>query len=98
MANFFERWILEACILAVLSHEDTYGYKIAKIKELTVSESTVYPALRNLKDNGYLSVYSQTDNTRLRKLYSITPKGQERLSVLKEKWEEYKNTVAFFLG
>ena len=97
MANFSERWILEACVLSILSRKDTYGYQISKMNELKVSEYTLYPVLRHLKDGGYLTVYSQIENARIRKIYSITPQGQEKLNCLKNDWGDYKKAVEYFL-
>ena len=42
--------ILDLCVLALVSKEDTYGYKLThEVKEtLNVSESTLYPVLRRI--------------------------------------------------
>lgn len=40
--------LLDACVLAVVMKEDTYGYKLTQeVKQIMdVSESTLYPVLR----------------------------------------------------
>ena len=47
--------LLDACVLAILAKEDTYGYRLTQqIKEtLGVSESTLYPVLRRLQKKNY---------------------------------------------
>ena len=71
-----------------------YGYEMTrKVKELTADEVTInegalYPALHKLEADGFLTVEVVPAGNRLRKYYSITPKGQtetvNRLSELKE--------------
>lgn len=43
--------LLDACVLAVLSEEDAYGYSLTqRVKSvLDISESTLYPVLRRLQ-------------------------------------------------
>ena len=47
--------LLDACVLAVVMREDTYGYKLTQeVKQIMdVSESTLYPVLRRLQKDGY---------------------------------------------
>lgn len=53
--------LLDACVLAVVMKEDTYGYKLTQeVKQIMdVSESTLYPVLRRLQKDGYLTTYDQ---------------------------------------
>ena len=46
--------LLDAVVLAVVSLEGTYGYKITQDvrKIMDVSESTLYPVLRRLQKDG----------------------------------------------
>jgi len=43
--------LLDACVLAILSRGDEYGYKLTQeVKQvMTISESTLYPVLRRLQ-------------------------------------------------
>lgn len=43
--------LLDALVLAIVKKEDTYGYEITRVlkNELDVSESTLYPVLRDCK-------------------------------------------------
>jgi len=98
MARFHDGWILEMCILALLSSQDAYGYEIIKNPKLGISESTVYPVLRRLKDQKLLTVYSEQHNTRLRKIYQITEDGRKALEERKDIWKEFQNNVNAVLG
>ena len=92
-----KRGILEVCVLAALRKKDSYGYEI--IKEVgryaQISESTLYPILRRLESAGALAVRSEEYNGRLRKYYSITPKGLERIHVFLTEWQEMVRIYRF---
>ena len=62
------------------------GMKIIKTVKLVanIKESTLYPILRKLEQNGYLHTYSQEFQGRNRKYYSITDSGKEQLIFLKK--------------
>ena len=72
---------LEVCVLAVLLDNDSYGYKIIQDLDgvLNISESTLYPILKRLENNKLVSTYSVEHNGRLRKFYSITKQGEEKI-------------------
>jgi len=85
-----KRGLLEVCVLAAIKNEDSYGYKIIKdIKPyVEISESTLYPILRRLEASEMLTVRSVEHNGRLRKYYSITNEGRNRLDVFTVEWKE----------
>lgn len=85
-----KRGLLDVCVLAAIQESESYGYQIIKdIKPyLEISESTLYPILRRLEENRMLSVRSAEHNGRLRKYYSITGLGKERLADFVEEWKE----------
>ncbi len=85
-----KRGLLDVCVLAAIQGGESYGYQIIKdIKPyLEISESTLYPILRRLEENRMLSVRSAEHNGRLRKYYSITGLGKERLADFVEEWKE----------
>ena len=70
--------LLDACVLAVVMREDTYGYKLTQeVKQIMdVSESTLYPVLRRLQQSGCLTVYDKPFQGRNRRYYAITPAGR----------------------
>ena len=87
--------LLDACVLAVVMKEDTYGYKLTQeVKQIMdVSESTLYPVLRRLQKDGYLTLYDQPYQGRNRRYYSITPGGVEQYERYVEEWAQYKAQI-----
>lgn len=92
--------LLDACVLAVLQNEDTYGYVLTQnVKSvINISESTLYPVLRRLQKDGYLVTYDQPYQGRNRRYYSITPYGREQLNYYEKEWEEYKVKIDHILS
>ena len=87
--------LIECLILSIVASSDSYGYEISQTVKLAASikESSLYPILRKLEQNGYLSTYNQEFQGRNRKYYSITEKGKEQLLYLKEDWKIYMATI-----
>ncbi len=85
-----KRGLLDVCVLAAIKDAESYGYQIIKdMKPYTeISESTLYPILRRLESAELLTVRSAEHNGRLRKYYSITDAGRERIRVFCEEWKE----------
>ena len=84
--------ILEYCILAILSREDSYAPKIiAELKqaEMIVVEGTLYPILTRQKNAGHLTYrWEESQQGPPRKYYTHTEKGREYLTPLDEAWDE----------
>ena len=95
-----KKGILEACVLAVIKREPSYGYKIVgDVSQcIAISESTLYPILRRLEAAGALSTYSKEHNGRLRKYYQITPLGEQRIADFLESWKQLKEVYDFIRG
>lgn len=94
-----KKGLLDICVLASLVEEDSYGYKlIQNTKEIVeMSESTLYPILRRLEDNKYLTSYTKEHNGRLRKYYSITDKGREHIYEFLDEWKDMKRIYDFIM-
>jgi len=80
-------------VLAVLSqlNEEQYGYSLLKLlseQGLEVDQGTLYPLLRRLESQGLLSSDWNTEGSRPRRYYVISPEGQEVLPRLKEEWNK----------
>ena len=85
-----KRGFLEACVLATLCHQESYGYQIVKdVPEiLGLTESTLYPLLKRLEGSGCIAARSAEHNGRLRKYYRTTDEGLVKLGeFLREKDE-----------
>lgn len=87
--------LLDACVLAVLNQEDTYGYVLTqRVREIVdISESTLYPVLRRLQKDGCLTTYDEPYQGRNRRYYRITELGENRLGSYKSEWTDYKGKV-----
>lgn len=89
--------ILEYCILAILSREDSYAPQIIQelqSKELIVVEGTLYPLLTRQKNQGLLTYrWEESPQGPPRKYYSLTDKGREYLQGLDEAWCEMVSQV-----
>jgi len=92
-----KRGLLEACVLAVLSIGDSYGYQIIKDVSpcIEISESTLYPILRRLESGNLVSFYSIEHNGRLRKYYKITESGRRRINDFLDEWKEVLEVYNF---
>ena len=88
-----KRGTLEFSILLMISKRSYYGYEIIselnKWQILAAKESTIYPLLRRLLKEGYLSSYWQetTEGLPPRKYYSITDTGRTYLDAMSVEWE-----------
>ncbi len=87
--------LLEACVLALLSTNDSYGYKLTQdVKALmSISESTLYPVLKRLQAAGFLETYDIPIDGRNRKYYRLTAAGKKQESLYYEEWESYKALI-----
>ncbi|GAF63364.1 transcriptional regulator [Bacillus sp. TS-2] len=87
--------LLDACVLAVLVKEDTYGYSLTQqVREvMDISESTLYPVLRRLQKKEYLTTYDQPFQGRNRRYYRITASGIEKYEELNKEWVEFKHKI-----
>ena len=70
--------LIEFLILSVVESQDSYGYEISQTVKIVadIKESTLYPILKKLEKNGYLTTYPQEFQGRKRKYYSITDSGK----------------------
>ena len=89
--------ILEYCILAILSREDSYAPKIiAELKqaEMIVVEGTLYPILTRQKNAGLLTYrWEESPQGPPRKYYKLTEQGEVFLGELEISWKELNDTV-----
>lgn len=83
---------LSAIILNLLAENKTmYGYEIfQRVKELTdekilLKDGSLYPALQKMTKEGLLTYKEEYIGKRVRKYYSLTPKGKvEKVKYLEE--------------
>ncbi|MDR0350129.1 MAG: PadR family transcriptional regulator [Coriobacteriales bacterium] len=91
--------LLDACVLSVVAHGDTYGYELShKLHEsLQVSESTLYPVLRRLQGSSCLRTYDLPHQGRNRRYYAITDEGRDLIARYRSDWRTFRNQIDGFL-
>lgn len=83
---------LELCILSLLKERDYYGYELISVlgnwEIVAANENTMYPLLRRLTKEGFLTSYWQ-ENQEMprRKYYKITDLGINYLVEMTVSWQ-----------
>lgn len=86
-------------MLLLTSKRPHYGYEIiealSKYPIISTKESTIYPLLRRLLKEEYLTSFWQegTEGLPPRKYYQITDKGRQYLSVMSEQWNHLTSAI-----
>lgn len=96
----FKKGVLELCVLMLLRAEDRYGYDLIRqiSSKIEISEGAVYPILRRLTKEGYLSSYLQASSEGpARKYYRLTDKGVSRLERLSSEWQALVRAVSHLM-
>jgi DNA-binding PadR family transcriptional regulator len=81
-------------ILSVLHQRPMHGYDIARAVERTTkgccspTEGTIYPALREFEEGGYVTSAAEIVSGRERKVYTLTDRGRAAFKVAVEAWME----------
>lgn len=95
--------VLDAAVLAVVDHEDGYGYDVVRrlrdagLEE--VGDASVYGTLRRLYAAGALSTYVvPSEGGPHRKYYSITPNGQALLEEQRIGWQQFSETLTALIA
>jgi len=94
--------VLDAAVLAVVQHEDAYGYDIVRrLRDAglgEVGDASVYGTLRRLYSAGALSSYVvPSDGGPHRKYYAINAQGRETLSVQRRDWATFSSAMTHLL-
>ncbi len=101
MNTQFKKGVLELCVLQLLKTRDRYGYElVAGISRcVKISEGTIYPLLRRLKTEGYVSTYlKESSEGPPRKYYSLTRLGEETRAVQLAEWNAFSHGIDRILG
>ena len=89
MTTQLKKGTLELCVLSLLSKADMYGFELvgAISAQIQISEGTIYPLLKRIKDEGYVTTYlRESQEGPPRKYYSITDRGRINLATMEEEW------------
>lgn len=86
-------------ILCVLHQRPMHGYEIARtVARCTRSccsptEGTIYPALHEFENGGYLKASEEVVNGRRRKVYRLTARGREAYRVAAAAWLDVAGVI-----
>lgn len=95
--------VLEYCVLKLIAKESTYGYEIAaQLKRVgfsDISESTLYPLLLRLEQQGKVIVERRpSPKGPSRKYYVITENGKISLLYFQQEWNKLCKLVEKIFG
>jgi PadR family transcriptional regulator, regulatory protein PadR len=91
--------VVLACL--ALLEEPQYGYALLETLNdagVTVDGNTLYPLLRRLDKQGLLTSEWNTDESRPRKFYSVSPEGSRVRAVLVREWQDLVASIARLTG
>ena len=86
-------------ILNLLHEKPQYGYELIKTLKarsndvFDMKEGTLYPILHKLENDELIHSSNQMVSGRMRKVYTITPKGIRLLEQDKEEWKTFSLAV-----
>ncbi len=87
--------VVLACL--ALLEAPQYGYALLVTLNdagVTVDGNTLYPLLRRLEKQGLLTSDWNTDESRPRKFYRVTPEGSQVRAGLVREWEDLVASIA----
>ena len=96
-----KKGVLELCVLSLLKTDDRYGYELVNeiSKNISISEGTIYPLLRRLKNEGYVQTYlEESSEGPPRKYYKLTEKGEQMREEFLDDWNAFIEGVNTIIG
>ena len=97
MDSQLKKGLLDVCVLSVLRRGESYGYKILSDVApcIEIAESTLYPILKRLEAADCVRSRTEAHNGRLRKYFTITALGEEKIREFLQDAEMLKRIYAF---
>jgi len=95
---------LDLLLLSILANGPAHGYAIIESLRtrsesvFDLPEGTVYPALHRLEDQGLLQSSWSEDSGRRKRIYQLTPKGQQALNARQDEWLKFSKAVNATVG
>ena len=95
---------LDLLLLSILANGPAHGYAIIESLRarsegtFDLPEGTVYPALHRLENQGLLKSSWSEDSGRRKRVYQLTPKGQQALNARQEEWLRFSRAVNATVG
>jgi PadR family transcriptional regulator PadR len=90
MNSQLKKGTLELCVLTLLSRGDMYGFELTGTisAHIAISEGTIYPLLKRIKDEGFVTTYlKESQEGPPRKYYKITDYGRITQESLTNEWK-----------
>ncbi len=96
-----KKGVLALCVLALLSHADSYAYEIASrlTRDIDMGEGTIYPLMRRMQSDGLVETYLvESQSGPPRKYYRLTAAGRQSLEQQKAEWNTFSTAVNAIVG
>jgi PadR family transcriptional regulator, regulatory protein PadR len=96
-----KKGVLGFCVLALLSHRDSYAYEIASrlSHAVDMGEGTIYPLMRRMQSDGMVATYlEESPSGPPRKYYRLTDAGRESLAAQLAEWRHFTAAVESLTG
>ncbi len=96
--------VFPVLILHLIKEQPDHGYGLMqRIDEvcgdlLAVNTNKIYPLLRRLEERGFVSASWDHPTKRSRRVYAITPQGEERLQRIKLSMLPYLDSIERAIG
>ena len=95
---------LDMLVLKALELEPMHGWGITERighwsrQVLQVNQGSLYPALRRLERQGWITAsWKTTENNRQARYYALTPAGRRQLAAEQESWDRLSGAVNLVL-
>lgn len=104
MKTALNRGQLESLLLGIVARGPAHGYEIiTALKESSegafdLPEGTVYPVLHRLEHVGLLASDWEAAGGRKRRVYRMTPAGDQQLVRARREWHGHVRSVNLILG
>lgn len=92
----FKKGVLELCVLSILGRKNCYGYELVNeiSKNIDIAEGTIYPLLKRLKDEGFVTTYlEESAEGPPRKYYNLSQSGINLMEHLESEWLSFVKEV-----
>jgi PadR family transcriptional regulator PadR len=95
---------LDLLLLAVLAEGPAHGYAVIDNLRrrsngtFDLPEGTIYPALHRLENSGLLSSEWLEDSARRKRVYRLTPLGEQALTRQREEWKRFSGAIDTTVG
>jgi PadR family transcriptional regulator PadR len=96
--------IFPALILHLIERRPDHGYGLMQRIDaicgdlIAVNTNKIYPLLRRLEERGFVTAAWELPSKRARRVYAITPEGQERLERIKSLMLPYVDSIGAAIG